>query len=52
MIIGILALQGDVAEHRVALVNAGVRQVKEIRNPLDLEGIDGLIIRCSAFQRV
>jgi 5'-phosphate synthase pdxT subunit len=44
MIIGILALQGDVAEHRVALVNAGVRQVKEIRNPLDLEGIDGLII--------
>ena len=43
MQIGILALQGDFAEHKVMLERLGVRVV-EVRLPQHLEGLDGLII--------
>ncbi len=43
MRIGILALQGDFAEHRVTLQRLGVTVV-EVRLPDQLEGLDGLII--------
>ncbi|MAG34750.1 MAG: pyridoxal 5'-phosphate synthase glutaminase subunit PdxT [Dehalococcoidia bacterium] len=41
--IGVLALQGDFAEHVAALSGLGVR-AREVRLPADLEGLDGLII--------
>lgn len=41
--IGILALQGDFAEHCAALARIGA-EPREVRLPRDLEGIDGLII--------
>lgn len=41
--IGVLALQGAFREHRVALESLGYSCV-EVRNPGDLQGIDGLII--------
>jgi len=43
MRIGILALQGDFAEHRVMLLGLGVTVV-EVRLPEQLEGLSGLII--------
>ncbi len=43
MKIGILALQGAVREHRVALQKLGCETV-EIIDPKDLDGIDGLIL--------
>lgn len=43
MQIGILALQGDFAEHRVMLRHLGVTVV-EVRLPEQLEGLSGLII--------
>jgi 5'-phosphate synthase pdxT subunit len=43
MIIGVLALQGDFAEHLAMLSRLGV-QCREVRLPEDLEGLDGLII--------
>ncbi len=43
MVIGVLALQGDFAEHLVVLRRIGV-QGREVRLPGDLEGLDGLII--------
>ncbi len=43
MKIGVLAVQGDVVEHRVILRGLGVDEV-EIRVPDDLTGVDGLII--------
>lgn len=43
MHIGILALQGDFAEHRGMLQRLGVT-VSEVRLPEQLEGLDGLII--------
>ncbi len=43
MHIGILALQGDFAEHRGMLQRLGVT-VSEVRLPGQLEGLDGLII--------
>lgn len=43
MHIGILALQGDFAEHRVMLQRVGVT-VREVRLPEELNGLDGLII--------
>lgn len=43
MRIGILALQGDFAEHRVMLQGLGVT-VTEVRLPDQLEGLSGLII--------
>lgn len=41
--IGILALQGDFAEHREVLQKLGV-QAREVRLPHELEGLNGLII--------
>jgi len=43
MKIGVLALQGDFAEHLVVLRRLGVQGV-EVRLPEGLEGLDGLII--------
>jgi pyridoxal 5'-phosphate synthase pdxT subunit len=41
--IGVLALQGDVREHTLALVELGAHPVA-VRQPEDLAGIDGLIL--------
>ena len=41
--IGVLALQGDVAEHLAALRAAGSRPVA-VRRPGELDGVDGLVI--------
>ncbi len=43
MRIGILALQGDVREHRAALESLG-SDVIDVRRPGELEGLDGLVI--------
>ena len=40
--IGVLALQGDFAEHKTALERAGAEAV-EVRLPHQLEDLDGLI---------
>ncbi|MBG6083465.1 pyridoxal 5'-phosphate synthase glutaminase subunit PdxT [Zhihengliuella flava] len=42
-LVGVLALQGDVAEHQVAL-QAGGAATRRIRRPEDLKGVDGLVI--------
>lgn len=41
--IGVLALQGDVREHRDALEQAGARSVP-VRRPAELAGVDGLVL--------
>ena len=41
--VGVLALQGDFAEHRMLLTLVGA-EVREVRLPRDLEGIASLII--------
>lgn len=41
--IGVLALQGDVAEHRMALGELGAVSTS-VRDPADLIGLDGLVI--------
>ncbi len=41
--IGVLALQGDFAAHTTVLRDLGA-EVREVRVPADLEGLDGLII--------
>ena len=43
MRVGILALQGDVREHRLALERLGAAVV-EVRKPVELDEVDGLII--------
>jgi pyridoxal 5'-phosphate synthase pdxT subunit len=43
LVIGVLALQGDVEAHARLLESLGVG-VKEVRVPPDLEGIDGLVL--------
>ncbi|HYA67359.1 MAG TPA: pyridoxal 5'-phosphate synthase glutaminase subunit PdxT [Acidimicrobiales bacterium] len=43
MLIGVLALQGDVVEHRGALAELGAAS-RPVRLPEDLSGIDGLIL--------
>lgn len=43
MKIGVLALQGDFAEHQVMLQNLGI-EVVEVRLPEHLQDLDGLII--------
>lgn len=43
MKIGVLALQGDFAEHRAMLARIGVESC-EVRKPSDLESVDALII--------
>jgi 5'-phosphate synthase pdxT subunit len=42
-LVGVLALQGDFEAHRRMLEHLGA-DVREVRVPLDLEGLDGLII--------
>jgi 5'-phosphate synthase pdxT subunit len=41
--VGVLALQGDVAEHASALADCGAHVV-EVRRPHDLAGIDALVV--------
>ena len=41
--VGILALQGDVAEHAAALAELGATPV-EVRSPPDLAGVDALVL--------
>lgn len=41
--IGVLALQGAVAEHARALLAAGA-DVRKVRRPAELEGLDGLVV--------
>jgi 5'-phosphate synthase pdxT subunit len=41
--IGVLALQGDVAEHLVALGRAGARPTT-VRRPAELAAVDGLVV--------
>jgi 5'-phosphate synthase pdxT subunit len=41
--IGVLAIQGDYAAHAEALKDAGAEPI-EVRNPEELDGLDGLII--------
>jgi 5'-phosphate synthase pdxT subunit len=43
MLIGVLALQGDFEAHRTVLERLGA-EVREVRVPADLLGLDGLII--------
>ncbi len=42
-VVGVLALQGDVAEHSRALAAAGARAVS-VRRPDELDSVDGLVI--------
>jgi len=42
-VIGVLALQGDVAEHRRAVTGTGATAVT-VRRPAELDAVDGLII--------
>lgn len=42
-VVGVLALQGDVAEHLAALHSAGSRPVP-VRRPAELDDVDGLVI--------
>jgi 5'-phosphate synthase pdxT subunit len=42
-VIGVLALQGGFEAHAKALTELGA-EVREVRTPTDLEGIDGLVI--------
>lgn len=41
--VGVLALQGDFEAHGAVLVRLGA-QLREVRVPADLEGLDGLVI--------
>ena len=43
LVVGVLALQGDVEAHARLLESLGVG-VKEVRVPSDLEGIEGLVL--------
>jgi len=42
-LVGVLALQGDFAAHRAMLETLGA-EVREVRVPVDLEGLNGLVI--------
>jgi pyridoxal 5'-phosphate synthase pdxT subunit len=42
-LVGVLALQGDVREHRAMLERAGARSVA-VRRPAELAGLDGIVI--------
>jgi 5'-phosphate synthase pdxT subunit len=42
-LVGVLALQGDVAEHRRALADIGV-EARPVRRPSDLPALDGIIL--------
>lgn len=42
-LVGVLALQGDFAEHVTALARFGLA-AREVRVPADLEGVDGMVL--------
>ncbi|MEI4270908.1 pyridoxal 5'-phosphate synthase glutaminase subunit PdxT [Klenkia sp. LSe6-5] len=42
-LVGVLALQGDVREHRAVLEQQGARTVA-VRRPEELDGVDGLVL--------
>lgn len=42
--IGVLELQGDFAEHTAMLLQSGARNVKSVRLPEHLDGIDALVL--------
>ncbi|HVT41950.1 MAG TPA: pyridoxal 5'-phosphate synthase glutaminase subunit PdxT [Acidimicrobiales bacterium] len=42
--IGVLDLQGDVREHEAALRDVGCTDVRRVKRPADLDGLDGLIL--------
>jgi 5'-phosphate synthase pdxT subunit len=42
-VVGVLAVQGDVREHLVALERGGVRAVT-VRRPAEVEAVDGLVV--------
>jgi pyridoxal 5'-phosphate synthase pdxT subunit len=42
-LVGVLAIQGDFEAHRKVLEGLGA-EVREVRTPADLEGVDGLVI--------
>ena len=42
-LVGVLALQGDVREHRVMLERAGARTIA-VRRPEEVERVDGIVI--------
>ncbi len=42
-LVGVLAVQGDFAEHQAALGRAGVA-TRQVRVPRDLDGVDGLVL--------
>ena len=49
LIVGVLAVQGDFAEHAASLRRAAAAigdtvEVREVRKPSDMEGLDGLIV--------
>lgn len=43
VLVGVLALQGDVREHVAALERSGA-SVRRVRRPEELEGLDGLVV--------
>jgi 5'-phosphate synthase pdxT subunit len=43
VLVGVLALQGDVTEHRAALTELGV-ETRRVRRPEDLPGIEGIVL--------
>jgi 5'-phosphate synthase pdxT subunit len=43
-VIGVLDLQGDVREHQAALGDVGCVDVRRVKRPADLTGLDGLIL--------
>jgi len=43
VLVGVLALQGDFAAHAAMLTGLGA-EVREVRVPADVEGLDGLVI--------
>jgi 5'-phosphate synthase pdxT subunit len=43
VVVGVLALQGDFAAHAKTLRELGA-EVREVRTPADLEGLDGLVM--------
>jgi len=42
-LVGVLALQGDVAEHEAALLRCGA-EVRRVRRPVELDGLDAIVL--------
>jgi pyridoxal 5'-phosphate synthase pdxT subunit len=43
-VVGVLDLQGDVREHLAALADVGCAEVRLVKRPADLTGLDGLVL--------